>query len=154
MKRQYIRQVKRELNWSPSVRRKVARDLDEAFASALEHGETERQVIERLGTPQEFAESIAEQFGVDRAARARRRGFVASGSALAVAAAAFALYAGARPGWAPEGAIGQADAMTNLQVVGTFGLDVPHIALAAGVLAACIAVVLILGTIRKKGGNI
>ena len=76
MKRQYIRQVKRELNWSPSVRRKVARDLDEAFASALEHGETERQVIERLGTPQEFAESIAEQFGVDRAARARRRALI------------------------------------------------------------------------------
>lgn len=154
MRRQYIKQVKREINWSRNVKQEVVRDLDEAFASALEHGETEQQVIERLGTPQEFAESIAEQFGVDRAARARRRGLVASGSALAVAAAAFALHFSARPGRVPEGVIGQADAMTNMQVVGTFGLDVSQIALAAGVLAACIAVVLILRTIRKKGGNV
>lgn len=44
--------------------------------------------------------------------------------------------------------------MTKLQVVGAFGPDVPHIALAAGVLAACIAAVLLLRTVRKKGGNI
>ena len=35
------------------------------FASALEHGETEQQVIERLGTPKEFAENTAEQLGID-----------------------------------------------------------------------------------------
>ena len=39
------------------------RDLNEVFASALEHGETEQQVIERLGTTKEFAENTAEQLG-------------------------------------------------------------------------------------------
>lgn len=41
------------------------RDLNEVFASAMEHGETEQQIIQRLGTPKEFADSTAEQFGID-----------------------------------------------------------------------------------------
>ena len=36
-------------------------------ASVLENGETEQQVIRRLGTPKEFADSTAEQFGIDNA---------------------------------------------------------------------------------------
>ena len=44
----------------------LRRDLEEAFASAAEHGETEQQVIRRLGTPEEFAASAAESFGVGR----------------------------------------------------------------------------------------
>ena len=55
MKQQYIRRVKKALNLPREQKAEVLRDLDEAFASALEHGETERQVIERLGTPDEFA---------------------------------------------------------------------------------------------------
>lgn len=31
----------------------------------MEHGETEQQIIQRLGTPKEFADSTAEQFGID-----------------------------------------------------------------------------------------
>lgn len=50
------------------------RDLNEVFASALEHGETEQQVIERLGTPKEFAENTAEQLGIDSAAPQKRKG--------------------------------------------------------------------------------
>ena len=50
------------------------RDLNEIFASATEHGETEQQVIERLGTPQEFANSTAEQFGIDNSAPQKRKG--------------------------------------------------------------------------------
>ena len=46
MKQQYIRRVKKALNLPREQKAEVLRDLDEAFASALEHGETERQVIE------------------------------------------------------------------------------------------------------------
>ena len=50
MKEQYIRQVEKELNLSRKAKTEVVRDLNEIFNSAVEHGETEQQVIERLGT--------------------------------------------------------------------------------------------------------
>lgn len=65
MKEQYIKQVKKELSLPRKVKKEVLRDLNEVFASALEHGETEQQVIQRLGTPRKSADSTAEQFGVD-----------------------------------------------------------------------------------------
>ena len=49
MKEQYIRQVEKELNLSRKAKTEVVRDLNEIFNSAVEHGETEQQVIERLG---------------------------------------------------------------------------------------------------------
>ena len=51
MKEQYIKQVEKELSLTRKAKKEVVRDLNEVFASALEHGETEQQVIERLGTP-------------------------------------------------------------------------------------------------------
>lgn len=68
MKEPYIKQVEKELHLSRKATAEVVRDLNEIFASAAEHGETEQQVIERLGTPKEFADSTAEQFGIDNAA--------------------------------------------------------------------------------------
>ena len=65
MKERYIKQVEKELSLSHKVKKEVVRDLNEVFSSALEHGETEQQVIRRLGTPKEFADSTAEQFGID-----------------------------------------------------------------------------------------
>lgn len=51
MKEQYIRQVKKGLILPRSAKAEVVRDLQEIFASAAEHGESEQQVAERLGTP-------------------------------------------------------------------------------------------------------
>lgn len=65
MKEQYIKQVKKELSLPRKMKKEVVRDLNEVFASAMEHGETEQQIIQRLGTPKEFADSTAEQFGID-----------------------------------------------------------------------------------------
>ena len=65
MKEQYIKQVEKELSLPRKMKKEVVRDLNEVFASAMEHGETEQQIIQRLGTPREFADSTAEQFGID-----------------------------------------------------------------------------------------
>lgn len=56
MKERYIKQVKKEfsLYLSRKTKNEIIRDLNEIFCSALEHGETEQQVIERLGTPNDF----------------------------------------------------------------------------------------------------
>ena len=137
MKKQYIRQVRKDLHIPRSAKTEVVRDLQEIFASAAEHGESEQQVAERLGTPREFADRPAEQF--DPAARRRRNRLIQIAISLAVAAAAFALYAAAAAQRVPPGAIGQADAMTNIRVEGA-GFDVTLLLLAAGILAAAFAI--------------
>ena len=53
MKEQYIKQVEKELSLPRKMKKEVVRDLNEVFASAMEHGETEQQIIQRLGTPKE-----------------------------------------------------------------------------------------------------
>ena len=116
MKEQYIKQVEKELSLTRKAKKEVVRDLNEVFASALEHGETEQQVIERLGTPKEFAENTATT----------------------------------QSGKVPDGAIGQADAMTNIQVEGAFGFDASQIILAVGVIAVTIAIIQIIRTVRKN----
>lgn len=143
MKEQYIKQVEKELSLPHKAKKEVVRDLNEVFASALEHGETEQQVIQRLGTPKEFADSTAEQFGIDNASSKKRKGIIS-------AVVAFSIYAVTRLGKAPEGAIGQADATTNIQIESALGFDVLQIILAVGFAAAVIAVLLIIRTIHKN----
>ena len=104
MKEQYIKQVEKELSLTRKAKKEVVRDLNEVFASALEHGETEQQVIERLGTPKEFAENTAEQLGIDSAAPQKRKGIISSVAALVVAVAAFVIYATTQSGKVPDGA--------------------------------------------------
>ena len=41
MKEQYIKQVEKELSLPRKMKKEVVRDLNEVFASAMEHGETE-----------------------------------------------------------------------------------------------------------------
>lgn len=103
MKEQYIKQVEKELSLTRKAKKEVVRDLNEVFASALEHGETEQQVIERLGTPKEFAENTAEQLGIDSAAPQKRKGIISSVAALVVAVAAFVIYATTQSGKVPDG---------------------------------------------------
>lgn len=150
MKQQYIRQVKKALNLPREQKAEVLRDLDEAFASALEHGETERQVIERLGTPDEFAGSIHEQLGIacpDR--RGRKRRICIALTAL-VSAIAFAIAFFMRAERPAQNIIGQADAMTNMQIVGS-GVDMFWLMIALGCIALAAAIGLMANHIKAAG---
>lgn len=150
MKQQYIRRVKKALNLPRKQKAEVLRDLDEAFASALEHGETERQVIERLGTPYEFADSIHEQLGIacpDR--RGRKRRICIALTAL-VSAIAFAIAFFMRAERPAQNIIGQADAMTNMQIVGS-GVDMFWLMIALGCIALAAAIGLMANHIKAAG---
>ena len=150
MKQQYIRRVKKALNLPREQKAEVLRDLDEAFASALEHGETERQVIERLGTPDEFADSIHEQLGIacpDR--RGRKRRICIALTAL-VSAIAFAIAFFMRAERPAQNIIGQADAMTNMQIVGS-GVDMFWLMIALGCIALAAAIGLMANHIKAAG---
>lgn len=152
MKEQYIKQIKKEFGpyLSRKKRNEIIRDLNEIFCSALEHGETEQQVIERLGTPNDFVENTIEQLRSTDTAPQKRKGIISSTVALLVAVFAFSFYATVQLGKAPDNAIGSADAMTNIQVEGAFSVDVLQIMLVIGVIAAIIAVIQITRTIRNN----
>jgi hypothetical protein len=116
----------------------------------VEHGETEQQVIERLGTPQEFANSTAEQFGIDNSVPKKRKWIISSVISLVVAIVAFLIYATAKSGKVPEGAIGQADAMTNIQVNGDFIFDASQIILLVGIIAFVFATIQIIRAVHNN----
>ena len=150
MKEQYIKQVEKELFLPHKVKKEIMRDLNEVFSSALEHGETEQQVIQRLGGPKEFADNTAEQFGVDNTTLKKRKGMISIFVAFFLSVVSFSIYAVTRLGKAPEGAIGQADAATNIQIESALGFDVSQTTLAVGLAAAMIAVLLIFQAIYKN----
>lgn len=148
MKEQYIRRVKRALNGSRRVKKEVIRDLNEIFASAAAHGEAEEQVIERLGAPEEFAGSAAESLGLDVAARRNRRGLISCVVSAVVAALALAAYAGIRLNSVPDGAIGQADAMTGIQIEGALRFDASQIMAVLGGIALALAIFQMIRALR------
>lgn len=149
MKQQYIKQVEKNLNVLRKVKKDVLRDLDEAFASVLEHGETEQEVLERLGTPEEFAESIQEQFGISCAEQSKwekQIGIIAAGLISLIAfAAAFFIHV-SRPA---KDLIGQADAATTIQISGS-GIDMFVLMILLGCVAFAIALGLAVHYIHKK----
>ena len=152
MKEQYIRQVWKALSVPRRRRREIIRDLNEAFDSALEHGETERQVIERFGAPADFAAGVEEQIGVDRKVRLKRRRLLQTIFTLAAAALPLAVCIAAENMKMPDNVIGQADAMTSMQVEGAFMIDAQTIAavLSGGLLAA--GLIQMIGLFRTRRG--
>lgn len=149
MKQRYIKQVSKKLTVPAARKKEIIRDLEEVFSSALDNNETEQQVIERLGSPEEFAASMNEYkiWGV------RKGGVIGLVISVAVAVISFTLYAVARSQQPPKYAIGQAEAMTNIQLVSELSLDVTNIILMVGVISLIVTVfcgILIVKKWRKK----
>ena len=112
----YIRQVKRELIVSAKQKQSIVRDLNEAFASAMEHGETAQQVFARLGSPKDFADTMHEQLGINANEKRKRKRTIQIGLAGVVSATAFLVSFLIKTLRTPENVIGQANAMTLIQV--------------------------------------
>lgn len=150
MKEQYMKQVERELSVTRKRKKEIARDLEEAFSSALEHGETEAAVIERLGTPKEFSERMEEQLGGSRPWQKEKRA-VHIGFMAVCAAVLFGVYSMMQLRRTPAGIIGQADAMTAIQIEALVEADYSRLILLAGILACIVAAALAIDFVRKKG---
>ena len=151
MKEQYIKQVEKELSLPRKMKKEVVRDLNEVFASAMEHGETEQQIIQRLGDAKKNLQTAPQNSLVlITPNRKKRNGIISTLATLVIAVAAFSVYAVTQSGKVPEGAIGQADATTNIQIEGAFAFDISQILLAIGFAATAIAILLIIRTIHKN----
>ena len=112
MKEEYIRQVKRRLSLPGKQKLEVLRDLEEIFASGAEHGETEQGIIQRLGTPEEYAAGIA--LSLEKPRSGGKLGGLVRGCVACVVC--FGLFWAAQHSWVPEDAIGFAQGSTSIQV--------------------------------------
>ncbi|MGI5894575.1 MAG: DUF1700 domain-containing protein [Candidatus Merdivicinus sp.] len=113
----YLHQVKRQLSLPRSEKAKILRDLNEMFDSAAENGETEAAVIERLGSPTEFAAGFGS-----------RKKFRPVGSIILAICAVLLFGISAALRWNPisvANTIGGADGPTQIYVSGPLYLDVP-----------------------------
>ena len=143
---EYIRQVERNLRLPRGKKREVLRDLREIFDSAREHGESDADVIDRLGSAAAYADTVSAPLSGKR-----RAGFALPAAVLALAVVLIAVFLAAQAGRPPENVIGQADAMTQIRVTG--GADLAPVFLAAGLLAAAAAAVLFVLRIRRRKGE-
>lgn len=148
MKEEYIKQVSKNLHISMKAKNEIIRDLDEIFDSALENGETEQQVIDRLGAPKEFAENVSGQTEKKNYSTGNLRGIVLMAIAICIAVIAFVVYGIIQSETVPQNAIGQANAMTNIQVEG-FGINIPFIILIIGIISVAFAVFQLIRTFVK-----
>ena len=80
----------------------------------------------------------------------KRKWIISSVISLVVAIVAFLIYATAKSGKVPEGAIGQADAMTNIQVNGDFIFDASQIILLVGIIAFVFATIQIIRAVHNN----
>ena len=148
MKDRYLKAVSRALAAPRDVRQEILRDLAEIFAAAAEHGESAQQVAERLGPPARFADSAAESFGIDNAARRKRRGLLFALFFLAIAICTLGIWAAARLSSPVDGVIGQVDAMTGIQLAG--GADPLFLLPVVGGFALLFAAWFLFRALRKR----
>ena len=149
MKETYIRQVKQALFLPKKKKEAIARDLREAFACALEHGETEQQVIERLGSPAEFARGVQEQLGTNPARGQKWRNWLSVALPLVAGIALLLLGIAPRLNPGPPNAIGQANAQTLIQVRGP-AIDPHALFLALSCLCFLVAGLTVALRLRRK----
>ena len=149
MKEKYIKQVNSELAVSKKQKKEVIRDLNEVFTSALEHGETEQQVIERLGSPKDFADNIHEQLGIDCIARKRRKKLLHITIAAVIAVMTFFISFLIKALRVPQNVIGQADTMTSIKVEGV-AIDPMILFSLLGIVAVVVVIVLAVRYILRK----
>ncbi len=146
MKQQYINKVMRELAVPANRKREIARDIEEIFSSAQEHGETEQQVIDRLGSPEEFASNINDQ-AVSHQAKNRHAKTIIS---AIISILAFVIYSFTKSLQISAGVIGQANATTNIQIASNLSLNFSDVFLMVGVIALIITFVNIVQNATKN----
>ena len=124
----------------------LLRDLEEIFASGAEHGETEQGIIQRLGTPEEYAAGVELSLGKPRSG-GKLAGLVLSCVACVVC---FGLFWAAQHSWVPEDAIGFAQGSTSIQVES--GVNLSPMLLVLGMAALALAAFFLWKLVRGRKG--
>lgn len=126
-KEKYIKAVKRKLNVPDDLKSSVLEELSETFDSAKEHGESETDLIRRLGTPKDFADDVMKNADLTEEQKKcvkQRKNIFKLIIAFVIGAAILTGYFIFRR-MSMGNVIGYADTSTNIQVVGGFGNILP-----------------------------
>ena len=153
MKDKYISKVLKFIQAPRYRKQEIARDLNEAFSSAVEHGETCEQVIERLGPAEEYAKNICSELGLPL--KKGTTWFLITGLCLLVGGVILiALYAFITPLIMEPNAslsiIGGADGPTQVYVSSPTDITVTMLLLILGVAAVIISVIFIIKYVRSR----
>lgn len=119
-KEKYIKSVKRKLNVPYDLKASVLEELREAFDSAKEHGESENDLINRLGTPKEFVNDVIKNADLTDEQKKyikQRKNIIKVIIAFIIADAAFMGYY-IYQRMSMGNVIGYANGSTNIQVIG------------------------------------
>lgn len=119
-KEKYIKSVKRKLNVPDDLKISVLEELREAFDSAKEHGESENDLLSRLGTPKEFVNDVIKNADLTDEQKKyikQRKNIIKVIIAFIIAAAAFTGYYIYKR-MSMGNVIGYANSSTNIQVMG------------------------------------
>lgn len=119
-KEKYIKSVKRKLNVPYDLKASVLEELREAFDSAKEHGESENDLINRLGTPKEFVNDViknADLTDEQKKCIKQRKNIIKVIIAFIIAAVVFTGYY-IYQRMSMGNVIGYANGSTNIQVIG------------------------------------
>ena len=149
MKDKYIKNVKKELRFAGKKKADILNDLNETFESGIEHGESEQDIIQRLGTPAEFVHDIYEQMGIDATAKEINQLKIRAIISFAIFVILFGCVAVSNFYAVPAGVIGQADALTGILVEGN-GISVVMLLLVLCIIAFIFTVINIVRYIRHK----
>lgn len=150
-KEKYIKAVKRKLNVPDDLKSSVLEELSETFDSAKEHGESESNLIKRLGTPKEFVKDViksADLTSEQKKCIKQRKNIIRVIIAFIIAAAAFTGYFIFRR-VSMSNVIGYADSSTNIQVMGGFG-NILLILFYAGVFAVIAGLLIYWVYLKRK----
>lgn len=155
MKDKYIREVEKLLPLPSRAKKEVLRDLNEIFESAAEHGESEKQVIQRLGSPEEFIRNLNEQIDLENFSKEhkRKKSLLIILCIFMVSVACFGIYAVLKAMEITEiaktiGIIGGADGPTAIFVTSS-GPDFQLIAILLGGILLVTAIVLLIRYLLK-----
>lgn len=119
-KEKYIKSVKRKLNVPYDLKASVLEELMEAFDSAKEHGESENDLINRLGTPKEFVNDViknADLTDEQKKCIKQRKNIIKVIIAFIIADVVFTGYY-IYQRMSMGNVIGYANGSTNIQVIG------------------------------------
>ncbi len=143
MREQYLKAVKQCL--PRRLRKQVLRDLEEMFDAAADHGESEGDVIARLGPPEAFAASFREEAQAHRPLLP-----VLTGAAGLLALALGLVLLTLLPSFS-VGTIGSFDGPTQIYVTSGLPGSLPWWLIGGGVLLCVVSLVLFLRERRQKG---
>lgn len=151
MRAEYIKQVKKLLIGSRKIKKEIIRDLNEIFDSSAEHGESEEKVIQRLGNPADYAEECVLRSGEYITFYSRNKWKIIRCCIMVLCSIlCISLAFISRCSKVPDGAIGQADALTAIAIIDSFAIHYSIILLIIGLIFAIISIVMIVKITHKK----